>query len=425
MTAFEMDTSPDPTPSFHTEALGRLTIDGLNARHMLDVEEMLGGRKISPAELTDALLAVLARTESGKSLDQTQIGQISAKEKEDFADQVVKAEDHFYCDQIAAYKKNDKGKNVVSYQNEEIVLPREPAETATDYLYRGFMRQREKFTAIAAKLVGPPIDIAKLSNWADSSIINQIARNTEISGALSKNLAAMRVLGGLNLASASPLLKVAMAVPKPPSWGRGATGSLDAKDADQTRDEPSTRIMGGFPPNPAVVANERLADLVGRFDRVEVMAGQAIELVQSMNGIASGLLQKFVEGANSTERFGRSSILFARTSISVAVVALLLTVFQVGYDVWKSRNADEETRLIVKEVVSQITDAQRQTATEIRGTISDQTDRNHADQSELAKAITSLVDAVHALKERPARGQSDKLPARIEKTNPEPSRLKK
>ena len=395
--------SADPVLTFQTEELGRLTVDDLRAGQMMDVEETLGGREISPAELTNALLAVLARTEGGEILTREQIGQLSEKEKEEFAELLVKSQDHFYHDQIPTYKKNEQGKTIASYHRGDVSLPRDLNETALNYLYRGWMKYRETVAAIARKLTGPIIDITKISKWLNPSILEAITKNATISGELSKNIATMHALGGYNFASATPLFKAAIGVPKLPDWKSGdpTNGRSAARDTEQTAtsglDGLSNGVMSGFR-SPAVGTNERLDSLLGRFDRFEVMAGQTIELVQSMNGIASGLLQKFAEGARITERF-------ARISIGVAITALVLTLFQAGYDVLKSYRSDEDTRLIVKEVVSQLTDAQRQTTTEIRSTMIGQADRNHLDQSELAKAIAVLGDALRALKERSVQEQ--------------------
>ena len=236
----ELDPSADPSIAFHTEDLGRVTVDDLTAGHMMEVEEILGGKEISPEDLTDALLAVLARTDGGELLTRQQIGRLSKNEKEEFAELFLKSQDHFFHHQVPIYKNDEHGKTIISYGKGKISLPRNSNETASNYLYRGWMKYRETMRAVAHKLVGPAIDIAKFSKWASPSTLDAIAKNAAISGALSKNIAAMQVLQGLNFASASPLFKAEMAIPGLPerksdapettSSGLAACRSVSAAD---------------------------------------------------------------------------------------------------------------------------------------------------------------------------------------------------
>jgi hypothetical protein len=125
----------DPTFDFHTEMRGRLIVDNLNVKHMRTIEEALKDRKdVSPADLIDVFIATLAKTEECERLTPEQVRSMSPTEKEDFAEQLVRAEDHMYRERIREEHKNEKGETVLSHRKGDISIPREENESASAYL---------------------------------------------------------------------------------------------------------------------------------------------------------------------------------------------------------------------------------------------------------------------------------------------------
>ena len=154
-----------------------------------------------------------------------------------------------------------------------------------------------------------------------------------------------------------------------------------------------------IPRNPVHDTNERLDGLLERFDRFENIAEQTVQLVQSMNTAATGLLGAFVEGARATDRFSRRSIWIAGMALFAAIIT---SPIQISYDVWKTRQQDEDTKRIVQGIVQQIIDAQRKSSNDLSSAMSERLDHAHADEAAIAKALSSLSDEIHALKNKTA-----------------------
>jgi hypothetical protein len=407
---------------FHTAESGRLVVEALTGGHMLDIEELLTHRKqTSPSELIDIFIASLTKTEDGKRLTPDQIKSLSDAEKEDFAEKLVQAEDDMYRESIKETHKNDKGEIVLEFRKGDVILPRDDKEPASAYFYRVYTNYKSEMAKRFASAFALPTGLAQsvmgLTGWAKPSALDALVRNATLSDSLSKNLAAVRTLGTSPLESWNASLKGS-------SLERFRSGLRDqaTDDDDSTSPERAATSLGAASDdlyrnlrNPVVDTNERLDTLIVRFDKFEGIAVQTVELVQSMNDAALGLLQSFAEGAKSTERFARRSIWIAGMALSVAI---LMPLFQIGYDIRKSHQHDGDTQAIVQEVVHQVTASQQQTANEIRDALTSQSAHTHTDQAELAKVIAAASDALRALK-----GQSPQLQIETPASTPsEPAR---
>jgi hypothetical protein len=373
VTTLPRDISTDPIFDFHTNGLGRLVVDDFTVGHMMKLERSISKKKeTSPTDLIDNFILELAKREDGSQLSEEQVSEIGESEKEDFAEQFLAAEDHLYREQIPDYVKDDKGQTTARYRKGEVILPREPNEPAIQYFSRAYNayreRQNERFRKLARASVGS-------GNWATTLAVNALAKNFQVSDGLSKNLAAIR---GFDKAGVGPLADAFKGV------GGGNQDPL-----------PLHSIT--LPPNPVWETNEHLNELVERFDRVEAIAIQAVELVQTMNTAASSLVASFREGAESTERFARRSIWMAFIALATSFV---MPLFQVWHEDSKSQRQDAAT----KEIVRQLTDVQQRASANVRDAIAAQDDRAHIDQVDLVKAISALRDVLQVAIDRQKQG---------------------
>jgi hypothetical protein len=366
MTALPHHLASDPTFDFQTKTLGRLIVENLTLSRLLAIEERLNDRRdITPAELIDIFIATLAKTEEGERLTPEQIRSLSPGEKEDFAEQLVRAEDHMYRERHIEKRKNENGEIVLSHRKGDISIPREENESASAYFHRVFMKYRDGLFHFAKSVTG----------WASPSTISALARNATISDSIARTIASGLFKGGKNEAHAIPI------------------------------EQPAISPFS-FPQNPVHGTNERLDGLLERFDRFENIAGQTVELVHSMNAAASGLLEAFVEGARATDRFSRRSIRIALIALFVAIIMPLIVI---GYDVWKTHQQDDDTKRVVQGIVQQIIDAQRKSSNELSSAMADRLNHDHADEAAIARALSSLSEEIRALREKTSPLQSFKV----------------
>ncbi|MBN9564447.1 MAG: hypothetical protein J0H14_27540 [Alphaproteobacteria bacterium] len=375
MAMLDQHLSTDPIFDIETQEFGRLLVERLTIRRMVSVEKLLNDKRPSPSKLIDILIASLARTTDRNRLTLNQVGRLSQAEKEDFAEQLA-----------------------LSNKNKDENIPRNINESAIDYFHRCYMKGREKIETFVESM-GP--SVKGLASWTDPTTLHALMRNAGVSADLTRKIAeanALKANGAFSLATSLKGLA--------PKWSgtdhlAGKIGTMAAGTGEVEMDTPPRAPSITMPPNSALETNKLLDSLIARFGRFEDVAMQTVELVQSMNTAASGLLKSFAEGAISTERFARRSIWIA---IIALLVAIFMPLFQIGYDIWKSRQQDSETSAIVQKVVRQLTEAQQHASDDIRRAMTDQSDRAHSDQAELAKALSSLSDAIRTLRERPSVG---------------------
>lgn len=394
-------TSSAAESGFQTKSLGRLVVGPLLGGHMIDIEKQLGRRKkLTPLEFIDIFISAIVVTSDGKKLTSEQIEEISAEEKELFAEGLVETNDYLYRKIVYEKTKDENGRTVLNSKLGEIKLARKPEEKAIEYFQRAYMHHLTELREKWRSTLRPLSDISKfaqnLAGWAKPRAIDELIRNSAVSDSLTQNLNILRAAGSLRN---SPL----------GGTFRDLAGLNNPRDSlpPNLFDEESERAGRILPmaetkafeipiiPNPIHGTNDRLDNLIGRFDKFEVIAGQTVELVQSMNNAASSLLQSFAEGAKSTEQFSRRSIWIAAMALAVGI---FMPVVQVGYDIWKSREQDGQTKVAIEEVVRQVTASQQQASNGVRDILASQADRTHLDQVQLANAITALEETLKTLK---------------------------
>jgi hypothetical protein len=399
--------------------MGRLGADQITGGDAIEIGEYLAAHKgASASDLIDKLLALLVTTADGDRLTPEKIGELSLAEKEDFAEKLLVAEDHLYRMQVMEKTKGDDGKVSVSFKMGDVVLPRGLNETAIDYFKRAYTHNEDEQAKKFAAAMGPRLDldnaIKNLTGWAKPSALDALAKNFAISDSLSKRLAGWYGVGNEFSKIAPSFRDPLRDLPQLNVPGFGLTNRFtDGQDEPGSGDIEASRTMSESLirnlRDPAVDTNEKLDVLIERFDHFEVIAGQTVELVQSMNAAATGLLTSFSEGAKSTERFARRSIWIAGMALAVGIFVPLI---QAGYDNRKSHQQDGEAKALVTEIVRQVTGSEQQASTGIRETIANQANRVHADQAELAKAIAAVGDALRGLNERRSAPTGSENPAK-------------
>jgi hypothetical protein len=226
------------------------------------------------------------------------------------------------------------------------------------------------------------------------STLEALYKNARIDDSLTRNLAALRDLGRPSIFSLTDALRAQTVPGLTYGLGRLPSNGEISSDTDEEDQPNSSSLPSIHIPKPlAAETNERLRELVSRFDRVEVIAVQAVELVQTMNTAANGLLDKFTQGARASETF-------SRRSLTIALIALAATFImpaaQIGYDLWKSYRHDGADRVITQEIVR----AQQEAAAGISRSLTNQTDRSQMNQVELVKAIDMLNNSIRVLKDQ-------------------------
>jgi hypothetical protein len=338
-------------------------------------------------------------------LEPKEIATLSAAEKEDFAEKLLQAEDHMYRDRTLERSKDGEGKITVGFRKGDVVLPRNPGESATEYFKRTYMRYQDETAKKIARMIAPQIDfdnvIKKLTGWAKPSALDALSANAAISDSLSKKIAALRLLEIPAFTSLHDSLHGLSGL-KIPAMGLGIPGvnGPGSTDDDSTPTELPRALSSDVIKalrSPVYDTNERLDNLIERFDRFEGIAVETVELVKTMNDAASGLLQSFGEGAKSTEQYARRSI---RIAVIALMAAILIPAFQLGCGIWQSHHQDDETRAIVEAIVRRVTSSQQEASNGIREAIANQADRVHLDQTEITKAVTALGDVLRVLNER-------------------------
>ena len=87
--------STEPICHWQTASMGKLVVGRLRFKNLADISKEIHKRKVvSASDLIDLFIATLAQTEAGQSLTAEQIRYLPAAEKEDFAEQLLKAEDY-------------------------------------------------------------------------------------------------------------------------------------------------------------------------------------------------------------------------------------------------------------------------------------------------------------------------------------------
>ncbi len=287
---------------FHlqTASMGALPVGRPRLKDWMCVSKQAHERKgISASELTDLFIATLAKTEAGANLTREQAESLSAAEKDDFAEQLLKAEDHMYREQVREKTKDEKGNITVHSRKGDVTLPRSPDEPATQYLQRAFAHYENETAKKIADAISPTLNLAasikNLTGWAKPSALDALSANAAISNSLSTKIAAMRLPGIPVLTSLQDSLRSLSGLKIPPT-GLGIPRVNDAGSAedDSTPTElPKTPFPDviKLPRSPVYDTNERLDSLIERFDRFAGIAVETVELVKTMNDAASGLLQ--------------------------------------------------------------------------------------------------------------------------------------
>src|ERR1700722_11399458 len=404
MTTLSLSSSPERRFHFDTASMGRLGANRITGGDAIKIGEHLAAHKdASASALIDKLLALLVITADGNGLTPEQITGLSAAEKEDFSENLLRTHDYMNRKQSIERNTDGKGETVVSFKKGDVILERNPDEKPSEFFKRIYTAYNERQNRLMARALGMNTDLDKaiknLTGWAKPSALDALSANAAISDSLSAKIAAIRFPEIPALTSLPDSLRGFSGF-KAPSFGLGIPGTNGAGSADDdstSTDFPKSPLFDvtNLPRSPVYDTNERLDSLIERFDRFEGIAVEAAQLVKTMTDAASVLLQSFGEGAKSTEQY-------ARRSISIAIIALMTTIliaaFQLGYGIWQSSQQDGATKAIVESIVRQVTSSQQESSNGIRETITNQADRVHADQVGLAKAISAVGDALRSLK---------------------------
>ncbi len=389
MTKLPQKFSTDPIFDFSTEAFGRLIVDNLIVKYWTEIEKKLEGRNdVSAAELIDIFIATLAKTEGGAHLSDEQIASLSSAEKEDFAEQLVTAEDYLYRESIREETKDEKGGTVLNFRKGDITIPRKDGEPASTYFQRVFKAYNEKSRSDFERTTGALLKSA--TGWASPATLRAIANNGARSQSLATAVAAARAASRISFSTKD-------------MFSNATFGKITGVEQPHFKLPPPPR-------NPVHDTNERLDGLIQRFDRVDDMAQQAVGLVQSMNEAASGLLEKFTDGARSTERFSRTSIWIALIGLFVALIgvgaAMIMPVVQMRHDDSKSTQQDASDQRQLKSILKQLDDERMestQSLRELKILLSEQLNRAETQEHEISSALSSLNSELEAMRKEKER----------------------
>lgn len=352
--------------SVETKELGVLNCRHLGVGNIAKLAEQLEGSVApSPDALVRDVLVLVATKQDGTTVTKDDAEKLEPAELEDFAEGFMRIGSLLRGrESVTTDPNSEKTSHVLDMDS--LAVPREDEESAVAYLGRvlpGAVREANKRLSKRHERLKEQMDqsIARVTGWIRSDAVEALKRNARLSQQLSRELQS-------TLGSKNRLTPTITPVPNK---------TFDLK----------------LPRNPILDTNERLDEVIQRFDQLEGAATTAISLVQGINEAASSILTTFAEGAQAAEVAQRKAVRGQTIATGLAVIAILASLcaawYQVHADDVRSKQDEAGTKFLVGELGRVISNGQIQALANLESSLAAAL---RAAQSEYRDAVVQSVE---------------------------------